>query len=94
MLKNWIIATIVVIFTIIVINMIGILLSSDVSFMSGWIGCLAYFVTLKYLEDRERNRVVKIVTDKLTDDLEYYKNRCNELNSQLITERSMRTYKN
>ncbi len=92
-IRNFFIALITSTAVIILIDIIGFINYSDLSFISGWLGCATYLYLMKYLKkvDVIYDNDLK---DKKIKSLESENKSLNihidELKSQIITERCMR----
>jgi len=100
-LSNWVIASIVVILVISFVTIIEAIINIDITFFKGWLSASGYFITISYLEDHQKSIHLKDVeieilrdeldVQKMKSDLYDAKNRIEELNSQITTERCMKT---
>ena len=61
--RSWFIATIVALFSILLLDIISVIFNIELAFVKGWISCAIYFIVLKY----EHNIENEIDLDKMKD---------------------------
>lgn len=56
--KKWAIAMLMVFLTMFVMGIIQAILDKNLDFLSGWFSCAAYFITILYLNEKEKEKSI------------------------------------
>ena len=92
-IRNFFIALITSAAVVIIIDIIGFIYFSDLSFISGWLSCATFYFLMKYLKKVDiiyDNELKDEKIKSLESENKFLKIQIGEINSQITTERCMR----